>query len=111
MERSRFYATKSDLKNATGVDTSGFAKKIDLANLKSGIDKLDIDKLQKMPSGLNGLKSKVDKLDVDKLAPFPVDFRKLNDVVKGEVVEKTFYEELVKRVNGIDTSGLVKKRL
>ena len=38
------YATKSDLKNATGVDTSKFAKKVDLANLKSDADKLDIDK-------------------------------------------------------------------
>ena len=26
------YATKADLKNATGVDTSKFAKKVDLAN-------------------------------------------------------------------------------
>ena len=29
------YATKADLKNATGADTSQFAKKVDLANLKS----------------------------------------------------------------------------
>ena len=36
--------TKTDLKNATGVDTSSFAKKTDLDNLKSDIDKLDIDK-------------------------------------------------------------------
>ena len=40
------YATKSNLKNATGVDTSDFAKKTDLANLKPDIDKLDIDKLK-----------------------------------------------------------------
>ena len=26
------YATKADLKNATGVDTSKYAKKVDLAN-------------------------------------------------------------------------------
>ena len=38
------YATKADLKNAAGVDTSKFAKKVDLANLKSDVDKLDIDK-------------------------------------------------------------------
>ena len=31
------YATKADLKNATGVDTSKFGKKVDLANLKSQI--------------------------------------------------------------------------
>ena len=29
------YATKTDLKYATGVDTSSFPKKIDLSNLKS----------------------------------------------------------------------------
>ena len=37
------YSRKADLKNATGVDTSPFAKKTDLANLKSDVDKLDID--------------------------------------------------------------------
>ena len=33
------YATKSDLKNATGADTSKFAKKVDVAGLKSNVDK------------------------------------------------------------------------
>ena len=37
------YARKADLKNATLVDTLNFAKKNDLANLKSHIDKLDLD--------------------------------------------------------------------
>ena len=58
------YATKVDLKNTAGFDTSNFAKKIDLtdlANLKSDADKLDIDKLKNVPSGLSNLKSKVDK--------------------------------------------------
>ena len=38
------YATKTDLENATWIDTSSFAKKSDLANLKFDVDKLDIDK-------------------------------------------------------------------
>ena len=38
------YATKADLKNATGVDTSKFVEKVDLANLKYNVDKLDINK-------------------------------------------------------------------
>ena len=59
------YATKSDFKNATGVDASNFAKKINLANLKSDVDKLDIDKLKNEPNNLSNSKSKVDKLDVD----------------------------------------------
>ena len=76
------HATKSDLKNATGVDASRFAKTVDLANLKSNVDKLDIDKLKNVPTNLNNLKSKVDKLDADKLVPVPVDLSKLSDVAK-----------------------------
>ena len=56
------YATKSDLKNATGADTSQFLKKDDLANLKSEVDKLDIDKLA--------------ELDADKLKLVPVNLKK-----------------------------------
>ena len=33
------YVTKTGLKNATGVDTSKYAKKVDLAHLKSNVDK------------------------------------------------------------------------
>ena len=55
------YATKADLKNVTGVDTSKFAKKVDLANLKSNVDILDTDKLKNVPINLSNLKSKVDK--------------------------------------------------
>ena len=97
------YATKADLKNATTVDTS---------NLKSDIDKLDIDKLKNIPSRLSSLKSKVDKLDILKLKTTPVDLSKLSNVVKNDVVKKTKYHELVKKVNAIqttDTSNLVKK--
>ena len=32
-------------KKAAGVDTSKFAKKVDLVNLRSDVDKLDIDEL------------------------------------------------------------------
>ena len=34
------YTTKADLKNATSVDTTKFAKKVDLADLKSDVHKL-----------------------------------------------------------------------
>ena len=40
------YATKTGLKYATGIDTSSFAKTTDLANLKSDVDKSDIDELK-----------------------------------------------------------------
>ena len=54
------YATNTDLKTVAHVDTSLFALKINLANLKTEFDKLDIDKL----------------------VPVPVDLSKLNDVIK-----------------------------
>ena len=40
------YATKTNLRNATGADTSKFAKKVNLASLKSNVDNLDIGKLK-----------------------------------------------------------------
>ena len=41
------YAAKANLKNATGANISDFAKKTDLANLKSDVDKFDTDKSKK----------------------------------------------------------------
>ena len=72
------YTTKADLKNATGVDTSNFAKKVDLASLKSNVDELDIDRLKNVPSGLISLKSKEDQLGIGKLETTPVDLSKLS---------------------------------
>ena len=84
------YAIKSDLKNASGVDITTFAKKVDIVRLKSEIDKLDIGKLETTPA----------------------DISKVNDVVKNEVLKNTEYDKLVKNVNAVqttDTSNLVKK--
>ena len=78
-------AIKADLKNEAGVDTSKFAKKIDLAILKTNVEELDNDKLKNVPTNLGSLKSKVDKLDVDKLVRIPVSLSKLNDIVKNVV--------------------------
>ena len=61
--------------NSAGDDTPKFAKKVDLASLKSYVDKSDIDKLKNLPSNLSNLKSKVDKFDVNKLVAVPVDLR------------------------------------
>ena len=81
------YATKTDLKNITYVDTSSFALKTNLASLKT----------------------EVDKLGIDKLAPVPVDLRKLRDAVKNDVVKKVVYDKLAAKVNKIDTSDFVLK--
>ena len=60
------YATKTDIKNISYIETSSFALKSNLASLKT----------------------EVDKLDIDKLVPVPVDLSKLRDVVKNNVVKK-----------------------
>ena len=62
------YATKTDIKNISHVDTSSFALKTNLANLKT----------------------EVDKLDIDKLVPIPVDLSKLSDVVKNILLKKLY---------------------
>ena len=60
------YATKTDLKNVTHVDTSIFALKTNLVSLKT----------------------EVYKFDINKLVPVPVDLSKLSDIVKNDVVKK-----------------------
>ena len=64
------YAAKADIKNISHVDTSSLALKTNLANLKT----------------------EVNKLDIDKLMPVPVDVSKLSDVVKNDVVKKDVYD-------------------
>ena len=92
------YAAKTDIKNSIRIDTSSFAKKVDLASLKSDVDKLDINKLKNVPTNLKNLKSKVHKLDVHKLVPVPVELSKLSDVVKNDVVKKDVYNAKIKNI-------------
>ena len=73
------YATKADIKNISHVDTSSFALKRNLANSKT----------------------EVDKLDIDKLVPVPVDLSKLSDLVKNDIIKKTDYDKLVTKINAI----------
>ena len=58
------YATKADIHNIARINTSNFASKTNLANLKN----------------------EVDKLDIGKLVTVPVDLSKLTNVVTNEVV-------------------------
>ena len=81
------YAPKTDIKNVSHVETSRFALQWNVANLKTVVN----------------------KLDVDKLVPVLVDLNKLKDVVKNEVVKKTVYDKLVAKLNSIDTSAFVLK--
>ena len=81
------YATKTDLKNISHIDVSNFVLKSNLANLKT----------------------EVDKIDVEKLKTVPVDLAKLSNVVKNNVVKKYEYNRLVGKLNGIGTTGFVLK--
>ena len=81
------YAAKTDLENVSHVDVSSFALKSNLANLKT----------------------KVDKIDIDKLTPVPNDLAKLSNVVKNDVIKKTEYNKLVTKVDNIDTTNFVQK--
>ena len=60
------YATKADIKNISHIDTSSFALKTNLVNLKTEIDKSDIDKL----------------------VPARDDLSKLSNVVTNDVVKR-----------------------
>ena len=54
--------------------------------------------MKNVPSDSSNLKSIVDKLDVDKLVPVPVDLSKLSDVVKNDVVKKDAYNVKIKNI-------------
>ena len=58
-----------------------FLGQTDLTNLKSDVDKLDIDKLENVPTNLSNLKNKVDKIDVDKLIPVPCINKTRNHII------------------------------
>ena len=105
------YATKTDLKNATGIDTFKLAAKSDLVSLKAEVDKLNIDKLKRVPTNLSNLKSKVDKLDIGKLETTPVDLSKLSNLVKNDVVKKTEYNARIKTIEDkiLDITNLATK--
>ena len=59
--------------------------KTDLANLKSDLDKSNIDKMKN-----------VDKLDINKLVPVSVDLSKLSAVVKMMLFKKAVYNAKLK---------------
>ena len=82
------YATKDDIQNITQVDVSSFASKTNLAELKT----------------------EVDKIDVDKLKTTPTDLTKLSNVVKNDVVKKTDYNAKVTSIEG-QIAGVTKNTI
>ena len=83
------YRTKADIKNISHVDTANFTLKTNLANLKT----------------------EVDRLNIDKLLPVPTDLSKSSNVVKNDVVKKADYNTKITEIeNKIpDTSNLATK--
>ena len=81
------YATTTDVRNISHDDTSSFALKPNLANLKTEVDELD-----------NG-----------KLVPVPTDLSKLSNVIKNDVFEKSAYDKFVTEVDNIDTNNFILK--
>ena len=82
------YATKTDLKNITHGDVSSFASKINLA----------------------ALKTEVDKIDADKLKTAPTDLAKLTNAIEKDVVKKTNYNTKVTSIEA-QIAGLTKNTL
>ena len=74
------YATKKELNDASGVETSSLAAKRDFVKLKNQIS-------INASSGLNNLKTKADDLDVNKLQNISVDLNKLHALVSKKVVK------------------------
>ena len=54
--------------------------------------------MKNIPSNLSNLKSKVDKLDLDKLLPVAADLSKLSVIVKNDVVKKGVYNTKIKNI-------------
>ena len=79
------YATKTYLKNITHVDVSSFARKTNLA----------------------ALKTEVDKIDTDKLKTAPADLAKLTNAIENVVVKKTDYNTKVTSIEA-QIAGLTK---
>ena len=79
-------------------------KKDDLANLKSGVDQLDMKKLA--------------ELDADQLKPVPVDLKKLSDVVDKKVIERDVYntniediEDKIPNITNLATNGALDAKI
>ena len=67
--------------------------------------------MENVPTNLNNLKSKVDKLDVDKLVPTDVDVSTSSDAVKCDVVKKEVHNAKVENIEDKmpDTTNLTLK--
>ena len=79
------------MKDATVVDTSNLAAKGDFVVSKAEVEKLDINKLVNVPTGLNNLKTKVDDLDIGQLKTVSINLKKFDETKKCDGVNKKIH--------------------
>ena len=113
------YATKTDLKTVTHVDVSSFAAKVNLASLKTEVDKLDADKLKTVLVDLAKLTNKVandlvKEKDFNKLEKKVTDNKTEQDNLKTTIqnnylTTESYINGLKTKVDGIDLTKYVKK--
>ena len=114
-------STKKDLESIAHVDTSGFTLKTNLSALKTEVDKLDIPKLGTIPTDVAKLTNKVANDLVEK-----TDFNSLktevsenetdngnleNKVTSNHLITETSINNLKTKVDGIDLTKYVKKKV
>ena len=113
-------ATKKDLEGITHVNTSSFALKTNLSALKTDVDKLDIPKLDTLPTDVAKLTNKVaddlvEKTDFNSLKTKVNENETDNDnleikITNNNLTTKASINNIKTKVNGIDLTKYVKKR-
>lgn len=70
--------------------------------MKTEVDKLNINKLVNIPTGMINSKTKVDDLNVGKLQTVPIDLKNLNHVVDKTVAKNTEFKTLKTKLNSLE---------
>ena len=102
------YATKDDVKNITHVDVSSFARKTNLAALKTEVYKIDADKLKAVPVDLAKL-SNVANNDIVKKADYNTKVTSIENQIAGAT--KNALDNLgdITKLKAVDTNNFVLK--
>ena len=71
------------------------------------MDKLDIAKSQTAHTDWSNFKSRVDKLDLDKIQRVSIDLQKLSYVWDNDTLSKTLYNTLISKDISIEATTLI----
>ena len=100
------YTTKTDLKNITHVDVSGFASKTNLAALKTEVDKIDPDKLKAIPTDLTKLTNAVEH-DVVRKTDYNIKVTSIESQIAGLTKHTVDNLADITKLKAIDTNSFV----